>query len=168
MEVSTKPAVKLDLGAGDKHYEGFTRVGLQQDHDIICDLRSIPLPDDYADEAMAIHVVEHFHPWDVLPTLREWLRILKPGGLLVLELPDLYKCCRNFVRDMGANPRNSLWGLYGDDKHNDVFMLHKWGYTPDTLSKLCRQAGFVKVKSKSPQFHAARIHRDMRIEARKP
>lgn len=167
METPESQPVKLDLGAGSKHNEGYLRVGLESDHDVVTDLRRLPFPDDYADEAMAIHVVEHFHLWDVVPTLIEWRRVLKPGGLLVLELPDLMKCCRAFVRDAGASPRNSLWGMFGDSKHQDPLMLHKWGYTPDTLAALMREAGFVKVKNRPPQFHGRRMERDMRLEARK-
>jgi predicted SAM-dependent methyltransferase len=100
--------------------------------------------------------------------LAEWKRVLKPGGLLVLELPDLFKCCKNFLADMGDNPRNSLWGMFGDSKHTDPLMLHKWGYTPETLGKILKQAGFVKVRQANPQFHARRLNRDMRLEARKP
>lgn len=167
MDTPESQPVKLDLGAGNKFNEGFIRVGLEPDHDVVTDLRKLPFPDDFADEAMAIHIVEHFYLWDVVPTLMEWRRVLKPGGLLVLELPDLYKCCRAFCRDFGANPRNSLWGIFGDSKHEDPLMLHKWGYTPETLAALMREAGFVKIKSKPPQFHARRMDRDMRLEARK-
>lgn len=162
------PPVKLDLGAGDKKNEGFISVGLEPGHDVVTDLRKLPLPDDYADEAMAIHVIEHFYLWDVVPALTEWKRVLKPGGLLVLELPDLYKCCVNFIRDFGANPRNSLWGIYGDHRYDDPLMLHKNGYTPESLAALVREAGFVEIKATRPQFHARRYDRDMRIEARKP
>lgn len=167
MGVLIDALVKLDLGAGNKVNEGYIRVGLEPDHDVVTDLRKLPFPDDYADEAMAIHVIEHFYPWELMPTLIEWRRVLKPGGLLALELPDLYKCCAAFVKDSGKNPRNSLWGIYGDSGYADIMMLHKWGYTPETLASVMREAGFVKVKSKDPVFHARRLDRDMRLEARK-
>jgi predicted SAM-dependent methyltransferase len=166
MEVSTKPLVKLDLGAGIKVNEGYITVGLEPHHDVITDLRKLPFEDNYADEAMAIHVFEHFYAWDVLHVLAEWKRVLKPGGLLVLELPDLYKCCLAFVRDKGLNARHSIWGIYGDPSYNDVFMLHKFGYTPESLKDILRASGFTKVKEKPVQFH--KPSRDMRIEARKP
>lgn len=166
MDVHSRAPVKLDLGAGDKRHEGFLRVGLQPDHDIRCDLREIALPDDYADEAQAIHVIEHFFRWDALDVLREWRRVLKPGGLLVLELPDLAKCCRNFLKDGGEKPRRSLWGLYGDPNYRNELMTHRFGYTPASLAALLREAGFVKIKHRPPAYHMA--DRDMRLEAKKP
>lgn len=158
--------MKLDLGAGFKVNDGYTSVGLEDHHDIRADLRSLPLPDECASEAMAIHVIEHFNRWEVPAVLKEWKRVLKPGGLLVLEQPDLVKCCRNFLTD--DDPQNGIMGIFGDPAHEDPLMLHKWGYTPHTLRPLLIQAGFVKVKQKPTQFHRRRANRDFRMEARKP
>lgn len=169
MEISAKPLVKLDLAPGDKTNAGYLRVGYSPDFDFVCDVRELkPIPDSFADEAMAIHVVEHLLPWELLGALVEWKRVLKPGGLLVLECPDLYKCCRNFVRDWGENPRSSILGIYGDPGYCDELMLHRYGYTPETLAAVVRKAGFIKVREKAPKFHARRLDRDLRLEARKP
>ena len=48
--------------------------------DAICDIRMLDkFCDNYADEIMAVHVVEHFWRWEVVEILREWARVLKPG-----------------------------------------------------------------------------------------
>lgn len=158
--------VKLNIGAGTMRMEGWTSLGLDDAHDIRGDIRTIPLENDSVDEAMAIHVLEHLYLWDVPAALTEWLRVLKPGATLAIEMPDLIKCCRNVVD--GAEPRRGLWGIYGDDSYGDVLMLHKHGQTPESLKKLLREAGFIKAKEKSPLFHGRRLYRDMRVEARKP
>ena len=46
-----------------------------------------PLADDSQDFVIASHVLEHTE--DAVGTLRDWHRVLKPGGLLYLCLPDM-------------------------------------------------------------------------------
>lgn len=156
--------IRLNIGAGNKAFEGWTSVGLEPQHEIQADVRSIPVPDHYADEAMVIHVLEHLNRWEAPAALREWRRVLKPGGLLIIEQPDLLKCCRAVLA--GAAPREGLLGLYGDPREGDGMMMHKWGWTPAELIKELQAAGFTKIKEKPPQFHGRRVNRDMRIEAR--
>lgn len=153
----------MNIGAGGKRIEGWLSIDLAGDPDIKADVKSLPLPDDCADEAMAIHVFEHLYRWEAEDTLREWLRVLKPGGLLILELPDLEKCCRAILA--GASDRMGLWGLYGDPGYCEPLMVHKWGWTTKELAELLRSVGFRKVKVRTPEFH--KPMRDMRLEARK-
>lgn len=165
MEISQPALVRLDIGAGEKRIEGFTTLGLEDGHDIRCDVRAIPLPDDHADEAMAIHVLEHLDRWDAPAALAEWRRILKPGGLLILELPDFLKCCRAILR--GAPPREGMLGVWGDPAMREPLMMHRWGWSPAELRKELKAAGFKKVRQRDPFFHGKRLNRDMRFEARK-
>ena len=51
------------------------------------DLLALPFPDGYADEARAIHVIEHFQVWDAPTAMAEWVRVLKPGGVLAATVP---------------------------------------------------------------------------------
>jgi SAM-dependent methyltransferase len=47
----------------------------------------LPFEDNSFSLALANHVVEHL-PGDVIPILRDWLRVLKQGGVLGVILPD--------------------------------------------------------------------------------
>lgn len=154
--------VRLNLGAGNKQIEGWTSVDLAGEPDVVADIRELPFADGYADEVMAIHVLEHLFRWDVGSALKEWRRVLKPGGLLILELPDLVKCCRAVLA--GERDRLTVWGLYGDPGYKDPLMVHKWGWTQEELTTELRGAGFTKVKLRDVQFH--KPARDMRLEAR--
>lgn len=153
-------SIKLNLGAGGQVLEGWVSVDLVGEPDIRSDVRKLPLPDGYADEIQAIHVFEHLYRWEALDTLIEWHRVLKPGGRLALEMPDLLKCCANILG--GGNDRAGLWGLYGDPQYLEPLMVHKWAYSPAELANLMREAGFAKPKLKPVQFH--KKYRDMRLE----
>lgn len=58
--------------------------------DLVGDIRDgLPLPTDAFDYAVSIHALQDLPYPDVLPALRELHRVLKPGGVLRLALPDL-------------------------------------------------------------------------------
>lgn len=155
-------AVRLNIGAGGKVIDGWLSVDLAGEPDICADVRSIPVADGYADEAMAIHVIEHLYRWDAPVALAEWRRVLKPGGLMVIECPDLMKSCRNVLSGQGE--RLGVWGLFGDPGYRDPLMVHKWAWTAEELMAEMKAAGFKKVRQTIPQFH--KKSRDMRIEGR--
>lgn len=164
--------MKLNIGAGGRRLEGYTGVDAVERPaaDIIARADKIPLPDNCADEIMAIHLVEHVHYWEVPALLTEWHRLLKPGGLLVLEMPDLVKCCRNIVEGFtyaGKHPDQSgLWGLFGDPRQEDPFMGHKWAHTFKTIKPTVEAAGFIKIVERPTQWHpVGRERRDFRLEA---
>jgi hypothetical protein len=70
----------------------------------------------------------------------------------------------------GKDPRQAgLWGLYGDDRLEDPYMLHRWGYTFKTIHPMLERAGFQKIKEHATIYHPiGRDVRDFRVEAIKP
>lgn len=72
--------------------------------------------------------------------MADWVRVLKPGGLLVLELPCLDKILRlfaYFVREKKPiDPRLTVWGLYGDPRYENEAMTHKWCYSVGELRQI--------------------------------
>lgn len=166
--------MRLNIGAGKRRIAGYTGVDAvpREAADIVAPANAIPLPDGCADEVLAVHLVEHILPWEVPGTLAEWGRLLKPGGLLVVELPDVVKCCRNIVAGFtkpGKHPDQlGMWGLYGDNRDEDPWMLHRWGWTFKSLAPLVASAGFTNIVERQTKYHPiGRDVRDFRLEARK-
>ena len=170
---------RLNLGCGDKILEGYVNVDVAPSRagrspDVLCDLHRLePFATDSCDEVMAIHVVEHFYRWEVIDVLREWLRVLKPGGRMILECPNLLTACETLLNDPqaaagpGPEGQRSMWVLYGDPAWRDPLMCHRWNYTPDSLRALMAEAGLVNVHQAPAQFKL-REPRDMRIVGEKP
>lgn len=125
----------------------------------------LPLPDACADELHAMHVLEHVYAWEALALVLEWKRLLKVGGLLVLELPNLTWAARHVLD--GRDDQMAMWPLYGDPQHKDPFMCHRWAYTRESCAALLTRAGFWQIQQLDPVTHGARRDRDMRVEARK-
>lgn len=138
--------------------------------DLLCDVASVPLPDGCSEEIMAIHVWEHVDRWRCDETIEEWRRLLQVGGLLVLEMPDLIKCCKNIIGGReGKTPEQlGMWGLYGDPTKKDKLMMHAWGWTFTTLAPFLSAHNFMDIREEVTQFHqSGRKYRDFRVTARK-
>jgi len=172
-------ALRLNLGCGDKILPGYVNVDVVQSRagarpDVICDLHDLaPFADASADEILSVHVVEHFWRWEIRDVMREWVRILKPGGRMIIECPNIVSACQTFLQDPeqfsreDQNGQRTMWVFYGDPKWKDPLMIHRWGYTPDSLKELLIEAGLANVRQEPAQFKM-REPRDMRIAGTKP
>lgn len=157
--------MKINVGCGRKVLSGWVNVDIiaRDGVDVVCDARELPFPDCSVDVVMGIHVIEHFYQWEAPVVLAEWRRVLKRGGSLILELPNIRKACQNLLK--GRSDQMSMWALYGNPDDHFPYNAHKWGYTPGTLDKLLAQVGFEMIEFKPPETHGRKLDRDMRVEA---
>jgi predicted SAM-dependent methyltransferase len=169
--------VRLNFACGKQTWDGFYCVDAvkhpkaSRDPDLLHVLKfegaelvnPLPLWDGSASELHSYHFLEHVYAWEAPALVQEWARLLQSGGRLILELPNLEAACKNMLA--GMNDQMVMFPLYGDPSHRDVFMCHRWAYTPATVRKLLEDNGFTKVKILPPQTHGARVNRDMRVEA---
>jgi SAM-dependent methyltransferase len=170
--------VRLNLGCGDKILEGYINVDFAESRkgnkpDIIADLRALQFKPDYADEILSVHVIEHFYPWEAEELLSHWKDILKPGGKLVLECPNILTAAAMLLKDPdraaradGKDGQLAMWPLYGDPAWKDPLMCHRWGYTPTTLIDLLKRCGFSNVR-REPAMFKQQDPRDMRVVGEK-
>ena len=70
----------------DNNPSGFTRRDL---HFVLGDIASLPFPDRAFDLVLSLGLVEHFRRKARAAILEEHVRILRPGGLLICEIPIL-------------------------------------------------------------------------------
>jgi len=170
---------RLNLGCGDKLLPGYVNVDVAESRagkkpDVLCDLHRLePFATGSVDEILSVHVIEHFWRWEALDVLREWLRVLKPGAVMILECPNLATACAELLKDPdryaspGGEGQRTMWVFYGDPAWKDPLMCHRWGYTPHSLMRLMAEAGMVNLRREPAQFKL-REPRDMRIVGEKP
>lgn len=168
--------LRLNLGCGRHTLDGWFCIDAvahpkaSRPPDLLCDVKSIPLPDACAVEVQAIHIFEHLYYWECAGVLDEWKRLLRPGGLLVMEMPDLQKFCRNILEGVKGrhDGQMGMWGAYGDPREKDPLMVHRWAWTFATIRPLLRDHGFIDIKEAETKWHPiGRGVRDFRVEARK-
>jgi SAM-dependent methyltransferase len=79
----------LDVGCGINKFAGAIGVDRNRSSnaDAICDLDQFPYPfaDNSFDELRAIHLIEHVS--DVIRSMEEFHRLVRPGGVIILETP---------------------------------------------------------------------------------
>src|SRR2546422_9560616 len=88
--------VKLHLGCGDVHLDGWINVDANPDSaaDVVMDFRRIgeALPEGSVDEVIMIHSLSYLRLWEARDLLAGLYRLLRPRSRFVAEFPDLTKC----------------------------------------------------------------------------
>ena len=137
---------------------------------MICDARDLsPFDDNSVDEVLSVHLIEHLPRWDAPKAIAEWVRVLKPGGRMVIECPNILSACEALLKapesalfHEGESAQRTMWAFYGDPGDGDPLMMHQWGYTPQSLGQLLIDAGLREVKSEEPRFKLG-APRDLRV-----
>lgn len=160
------------IGAGRQRRSGWKTVDADRRvrPDIVATLPPVPEECREAEAFELIHVLEHFHLWEARDLLRGFLEALRPGGELILELPNLESAIETLS---GRNGRNrdqwGMWVLYGDPRRKNPLFGHKWAWTPATLEAELLEAGFGSVRRERPRHHVpARDFRLVGVKGGKP
>ena len=177
--------MKLNIGSSSCHLDGWINLEYDEAYwrpnkfsgerlsskatrdmpDVFGDAKNLKMyQNETFDEVRSSHVLEHIPQANTVATLREWFRVLKPGGTVRVIVPDLA-----FVIDKWINKEeNKKWwdvylndpGLYCeselkkpfghiDDAFVHVMYLdghHVSGYTPDLLEYYLKVAGFTEIE----------------------
>lgn len=157
--------LKLNLGAGRERIPGFHSVDINPNvgPDILLaadDLHSIG--HNTVEEIRAVDVLEHMPYRWTGRVLREWARVLVPGGLLYVQVPDAERIMTWYVKDkrlllerLPADlPRTpemgAAWRLLGGQEDGTItqegddwhFNCHYALFSPESLIDALDAAGF--------------------------
>jgi predicted SAM-dependent methyltransferase len=144
------PELYLHLGCGGINHPRFVNVdGYPYPH--VHSVRPIddlaPFADDTAALVYACHCLEHFPMAEIPRILAEWRRVLRPGGVLRLSVPDFDRVLAIYAehdRDLAAISRVLLGGQDGR------FNFHHALFTTRSLTQLFEAAGFREVRAWTP------------------
>ena len=143
--------IKLHLGCGKRNFPGFINVDLA-DFPHIHHRRAVddlsPIATVSVELIYASHVFEYFSLTEVPRVLAEWRRVLKPGGILKLAVPDFTALVLAYQRfgDLRLL-QGVIYGLIEPGTMQDLTLFHKVIYDFKLLKKVLEENGFTKVQT---------------------
>lgn len=152
--------LKLNLGAGNTPMDGYVNLDRKSGQEIY----PLDYPDNSADEIRASHVLEHFSHKLTQDVLNDWVRVLKPGGLIKIAVPDL-----NVLAALICENQNIAADLYIMGGHVDDDDHHGAAFTRNRLCEMFQSAGLERTRiweSDNPDCSGLVI--SLNLEARKP
>ncbi len=108
----------LNIGCGSTWHKDWVNIDFQSSSEHVIAhnlLNGIPFPDNSFEVVYHSHVLEHFLPQDAEKLIKECYRVLKPGGILRVAVPDLEIITRNYIRYLEAALNNEPGA---DEKYN--------------------------------------------------
>jgi predicted SAM-dependent methyltransferase len=148
--------LKLNAGCGPKAKSGWVNIDLSEAADLQLDLReALPFADGSAAIVYSEHFFEHLeYPDEALSFLRESLRVLRPGGMFRLGVPDGESMLRDYIHGSEETFRliqkqwHPAWCNTRMHSVNYFFRQgreHKYAYDYETLARILGEVGFVSI-----------------------
>jgi predicted SAM-dependent methyltransferase len=141
--------IKLNIGER-KRAEGWTTVDIDPgpEVDYTCDCGDLAaFKDNSVATIYASHVLEHVsYVDDISATLKEWFRVLVPGGELMVSVPDFHTLCRLFLHhELTSEERFHVMRIiFGGQMA--PYDFHSVGLTLEFLGSYLNDAGFVNIE----------------------
>lgn len=152
--------IKLDVGCGAQHTEGWIGVDLDPRYGAVhADADKLPWGDGEVDELYSSHLLEHTPDADV--TLREWHRVLRVGGRLIVRVPNLPAWVERWLETQGPERWEYPLIEWVFGWTADGLMRHRTGFDIARLYQMVEDAGFeveecgvVRSRAKhGPEYH---------------
>ncbi|MHB0869706.1 MAG: glycosyltransferase [Chloroflexota bacterium] len=170
-DVHPESVRRLEIGSGNTPQPGYEHLDIRSDlphlehvHDIA---KPLPFPEATFDEILSRSSLEHVSWRHITEILRDWRRVLKPGGVLRIWMPDLEYLARTYLSgttDQHLDPSYvseaqrllgeyspSVWAtikMFGGQDYPDNF--HAGVYDFKAISTILETAGFERVERNGP------------------
>jgi len=141
---------RLNLGCGNKAEPGHINVDIVKTSvtDELFEFDDIPYLDETISVISSEHALEHVGYERIDRTLKEWWRVLRPGGQLYLKIPDLAECCRFYLSSTTEKERvwfkNTIYGIQKSQAGEpDEAQYHLWGFSKKEICDKLEETGFI-------------------------
>ena len=183
------PAERVNVGCGHGAIAGWLNIDREAPADVICDVRrGLPVADGSASFVYLAHVLEHLEVHEADDLLAEVRRILRPGGVARIAVPDARAWLEAYCRsddEFWAQAGDLLAARWADPAERLPELLgylgaasggraggHRAGYDFETLRHRLQFAGFAAVRrcgyqqSRQPELRVDDSSRAARMRVR--
>jgi len=109
------------------------------------DIKALDYPPESAQFIVCVQTLEHLTREEVGQALRNWYTILKPGGILHIDVPDFEETAKLLLSQKSEEDKEWFYRLiYGSQKDN--FSIHKDGYSEEKLRKTLAFYNFKNIR----------------------
>ncbi len=108
------------------------------------------------DGVFSCHALEHLQWNEAGRALKEFRRVLKPGGFVVAIVPNLEGIKPTFetVYEVPCGPISGMHMIYGQINSEDPHMQHKCGFVKETMLQAITDAGFKQAVAMAMPFYS--------------
>ena len=129
-----KNGIMVDMGCGDKKlHPKFIGVDPYVETDKVnvkAPMWDTPLEDNCVDFLVCMAALEHISKFQVIPTLTEFARILKPGAAFAILVPNLEQVLIRWLNDPNVGWEMDM--IFGSQEHEGEY--HKTGFSVDIIN----------------------------------
>jgi hypothetical protein len=115
------------------------------------------VPDARSHAVFSSHTHEHLNDFEVSKGFSEIVRVLRPGGFLLMNVPDLVQVAQmiadgkadEVLYQSNAGPVRPIDMMFGHQlsiQNGNGYMAHRTGFTAARLERFCIEAGFSDVR----------------------
>lgn len=137
--------MKLHLGCGKRYIPGFIHIDAigysHVDHVATID-NLFFIEDSTVGLIYNCHVLEHFKRQNLDNVLREWHRVLRPGGILRISVPDFSQLCE--IYNKYGDLEQIIGPLFG--RQDFFYNIHYNVFDFSTLRKKLLDNGFTNIQ----------------------
>ncbi len=144
--------IKLNVGCGWRDFgEEWDHIdGGNYSHIKSHNVTKLPYEDNSVDLIYSSHLFEYFDRDEAVEVLKEWRRVLKPGAILRIAVPDFGIITKLYIQKYPLH--NFLGPLYGKMEmgmkggETGKIIYHKTTYDFDSLKVLLEKSNFKNIK----------------------
>ena len=157
--------IKLEIGCGLTPHEGYEHLDIKPYPHVeyVSDARKIALPDNSCSEIFSLNTIEHFWWFEQEALIKEWARIMEPGGKMLIYTVDFAVTIKDWANGGWKKEVDSLQGpgynwIHNSDVDRNMWLNYKLfgtncpgnahitAFTFELMKSLMEKAGLKNIK----------------------